>query len=298
MANMIWPEGLAIIYPYGPIPLWEAAGAVGLLIVLSVAAIRLRRTHPYVLAGWLWYLCSLLPVIGLAQVGYQARADRYTYIPFVGLFVIAAWSIPALLLKQRAATRVALAVVALAVIVASSLATRIELGYYRDSVTLWSRAVAVTKDNWVAYDNLGIAFGKKGMFDEAERRLRIAVSLQSQNASVHADLGSALGFQGKTEEAVAHFSRSLELNPGSVRVRHNLAVALTTLGRHAAAIDVLKEALRISPTDATANFDMGQLLRARGNVKDAAVHLEAALKTQPNFPEARRALDELRRRGR
>jgi len=297
IAMMIWPSGLALVYPYHPVPPWKFAAALVALAIAGIVAVRLSAKYPYLIVGWGWFLLSLAPVIGVVQVGVQSMADRYTYIPFIGLFVIVVWGAHDMLLRWKSIPISAISVGGLGLVAVAALAAHQQVGFYKDSFTLWTRTLQVTTDNWNAHDNLGMVLAGAGRLEEAIREFRVGLKIKPDDAAAHANLGTALGNAGKTQEAISEFSVSLRLNPNDARVRQNMAVALDIVGNPKDAIHELDEALRIDPDDATIHFDLGLLFRKLGDPANAIRHFESALKLRPNFPDARRALDEMRQKG-
>jgi protein O-mannosyl-transferase len=249
----LWPVYLAIFYPHPAalLPFWQIAGSITLLAGLTWAAWRARRNHPYALAGWLWYLGTLVPVIGIVQVGEQAVADRYTYIPLIGVFVLAGWGAPAALsaigrggLEPRT-QRGILCAAGLGILLVLGICTRQQAGVWRDSRTVFEHAIRATGDNPLAQTNLGIALGKDGRLDEAVAHLREAVRLQPGDSVAELNLGTALAGLGRREEAAAHFSRSVELDPGSALAHANLGRTLAALGRPGEAVTHLERAVAL-----------------------------------------------------
>jgi tetratricopeptide (TPR) repeat protein len=204
LVQLVWPAGLAIFYPY-PVtfPAWRTIGAAGVLIAISVLVWR-ARDRRYLATGWAWYLGTLVPVIGLVQVGEQAHADRYTYIPLIGVRLMIVWGVEEL---TRRWPRGAVAALAGAACCAYAVATWLEIGYWRNSETLMRRAIAVTPDNYVAHDNLGEALRRKRHTEEAIAHFREAVRIRPTSIEGHTNLGEALIATGRIEEACRIFAR-------------------------------------------------------------------------------------------
>ena len=197
ISKMLWPARLAVLYPYAQsLPGWWVAGAFLGLMGISVAVIRAGPRHPYLPVGWLWYLGTMVPVIGLIQVGNQATADRYTYVPLIGLFIVVAWGVPDLLVRWPR-RRIGLPIAAGLVILACAIAARGQLRYWEDSTTLWTRALAVTTENNIAHNNLAVS----------------------------------LADQGKLDEAIAHYSEALRIKPDYTKAQDNLDLALVRRGK-------------------------------------------------------------------
>jgi tetratricopeptide (TPR) repeat protein len=248
MLKTLWPQNLSVIYFHpGSVPAWQAAGAAAVLTGMSAAVLRLRRAAPYLAVGWLWYLVTLVPVIGFVQVGVQAMADRYTYLPVIGLFIMAAWGIPDLM-KAVPGRAVILAVLAGAAVLASAALTWRQAGYWRDGVTLFQHAVRVTANNYVAYYELGNAYAAKAAGDPAARE------------KSHIYLGYALAARGDHDKAIEHYRAALRSNPNNAQVRTNLGRVLENKGDLDGAIREYREALRLNGRDLLARRNLDEAL--------------------------------------
>ena len=251
--QMFWPVNLAVFYPHpeSRLPPWEIALALAVLISITSAAVILRRKAPYFITGWFWYLGMLVPVIGLVQVGWQGHADRYTYLPQIGLYIAGSWALADLSVSWRH-RRMVLSAAALFVIGALSWSAWMQTSYWRDSETLFTHALAVTKNNDVAENNLGIIFLQKGQLDEAISRLQAAIDLRPENGPAHDNLAKALLQKGRLEEAMVHYRKFLEIEPHNVEARNILGTALIQQGHVKEAIQQWQEALAIEPANGNA----------------------------------------------
>ena len=251
--QMFWPVNLAVFYPHpeSRLPPWEIALALAVLISITSAAVILRRKAPYFITGWFWYLGMLVPVIGLVQVGWQGHADRYTYLPQIGLYIAGSWALADLSVSWRH-RRMVLSAAALFVIGALSWSAWMQTSYWRDSETLFTHALAVTKDNDVAENNLGIIFLQKGQLDEAISRLQAAIDLRPENGPAHDNLAKAFLQKGRLEEAMVHYRKFLEIEPHNVEARNILGTALIQQGHVKEAIQQWQEALAIEPANGNA----------------------------------------------
>jgi hypothetical protein len=220
LGKTIWPTRLAAFYPHpgASLAAWEVAGSALVLAGLTLWTIRVRRSRPYLLFGWAWYLVTLAPVAGIVQVGWQARADRYTYIPLIGIFLGVVWFV-----SDRFADRPALlSSAASAALVMLGIGAFVQAGYWRDSETLFTHALAVTDNNAVAHNNLGTALLRRGLPSQAEEHFAEAVRIDPSFADAHSNLGVALGRQGGIDEAILEFRRALDLDPDQPDARRNL----------------------------------------------------------------------------
>jgi tetratricopeptide (TPR) repeat protein len=287
LEQAVWPVGLAVYYPYpAASPAWIVLLGMALLALVSVLAILARRGRPYVAVGWFWYLVTLLPVSGLIQMGGQSHADRYTYVPLVGVFLLAAWGAADLARRWRHG-RPALALAAIAIIGALIPATRRQVSYWKDSETLFRHALAVTRDNDLAQNNLGAALLGKGRLDEAIDHLREAVRLAPARTEARINLGIALSRQGKLDEAAAQLQAALSLAPNTALGHSGLGDVLSAHGNPDAAIGHYREAIRLAPGDATAHHNLAVALTLQGSTNEALGELREAIKLAPELGAAR-----------
>jgi tetratricopeptide (TPR) repeat protein len=251
--QMLWPVNLAVFYPHpeNRLPLWEIVSCLLLLICITAAAIALRKQRPYFVTGWLWYLGMLVPVIGLVQVGWQGRADRYTYLPQVGLYIAAVWGVADLTALYRH-QRSILSSAAVLVIGALSLCAWVQTSYWRNSEKLFRHALAVTVNNDVAENNLGIVFLGQGKLDEAISLLQAAVDLRPDNSPAHENLAKALLQKGQVTDALIHYRKLLELQPDNIEVHNIVGTVLTQQGRVGEGVEEWQKVLAIQPDNGNA----------------------------------------------
>jgi Tfp pilus assembly protein PilF len=293
MTKAFWPSGLAAFYPYpASLPAWHVVGAVGLLAGLTLIAWTLRR-HGYVLTGWLWYLGTLVPVIGLVQAGEQARADRFTYVPLIGLLLVVAWGVPDLLARWPR-RRLVLPLATALVIAACMIVARAQVGYWQNEGTVWARALAVTSGNDLAHNNTGMLLMIEGRLDEASAHFSEAIRFKPDNAVAHSNLGLVLARGGRTNDALAHYEEALRIDPEQADAHFNLGLALAKLGRGDEALVHLQAAVRSRPDRGQFRRVLGSTLAERGQLADAIAQYQAALRIDPEDERSRRALEELR----
>src|SRR5438874_1706841 len=251
--QMLWPVDLAVFYPHpeNRLPLWEIISCFLVLICITVTAIAVRKQRPYLLTGWLWYLGMLVPVIGLVQVGWQGRADRYTYLPQIGLYIAATWAVAdwtALYRHQRTI----LSTAAIIVIAALSARAWVQTSYWRDNETLFRHALAVTVNNDVAENNLGIVFLVQGKVDEAISLLQSAVDLRPDNSPAHENLAKALLQKGRVADALIHYRKLLELQPDNMEVHNIVGTVLVQQGRVQEGVEEWQKVLSVEPDNGNA----------------------------------------------
>jgi tetratricopeptide (TPR) repeat protein len=249
LGKMLWPSSLAVFYPHpGTGVSWPLAAAS--LVVLAIASLlffRQRRQRPYLLVGWFWYLGMLVPVIGIAQIGIQAYADRYTYLPLIGPFLMIAWLAGDVLPILPGYGRRALTLAAGAIVSVLAVTAAIQAGHWRDSVALFRHAVIVVPDNWFAYRSLGLALSDEGRPEEAMAVYREALRLRPRDARSHNDLGVELARQGRHQEAIEHYREAIHLWPGFAEVHNNLGNALAMTGQRNEAIEEYNKAIVLRP---------------------------------------------------
>ena len=276
LRDFVWPANLAVFYPYVERPVWQMIFAALAIVAVTVYAIRMIRQRPWIAAGWFWYLGTLIPVIGLIQVGSQSRADRYTYIPLIGISIIVAWGASELFESRHWNWRV-LAAVATGVCVAWAIVTWIDVQYWRNSVTLFTHALAVTDENYVAYNNLGVAMREEGNVQDAESDFQHVVAIRPDDAEAQDNLGEALTGEARIGEAVLHLRESVRLLPEFAKAHVDLGTALLRVGNADDAESELRLAAQLRPEDAAAQYSLGGVLMSEGQEQEAMTHLQEAL---------------------
>lgn len=286
MGKTIWPRRLAVLYPHADmLPVWQAALAGLLLVCISILVIRAARRFPYLAVGWLWYLGTLVPVIGVVQVGAQSMADRYTYIPLIGLFIIIAWGVADLAARWRFRELVLAMSVGL-VLLAFGIFTWLQVRHWHNSVALFKHTLNVTANNYVAHNNLGLVLARGGSLKEAISHYYQALEINPNYAYTHNNLGIALAEQGRADAAISHYSVALRIKPDYAEVHNNLGVELALQGSLKEAIDHFSEALRLKPDCAKAHNNLGFALAERGRLDEAISHYSKALHINPDYSEA------------
>lgn len=226
IAKTFWPHDLAILYPFpSSIPLWQVISSMLFLILVSAITIRAVRQYPFLAVGWFWFLITLVPVIGLVQVGSQAIADRYTYIPLTGLFIMAAWGVPALAKHLHYRQRI-LALIAGMVVLALATTTWHQLGYWQDNISLFRHTLQITSGNHFIHYNLAIALKANGDLDEAITEYQKALTIKPNYVDAHINLGIAFAIKGDLDAAIKAFQKALTISPYNVNAYNNLKIAL------------------------------------------------------------------------
>jgi tetratricopeptide (TPR) repeat protein len=257
LGMMIWPNGLAPYYPHpgDTLPLWQVLGSAALLAGITALAIVYARRLPYLLVGWFWYLGTLVPVIGLVQVGEQALADRYTYLPLIGVFLAAAWGLGDLVARWQP-SRELVTLGAIAALAGWFVCSWMQVRTWHDSRALWEHALRVTPDNPIARNNLALAvLEERGNPAEAEAHLRAALRMKPGYGRAYINLGTALDKQGKIKEAIVAYRQALAIQPDLAVTRYNLGIALAIDGQTDEAIEQLREAVRLGHGDAQAKLE-------------------------------------------
>jgi tetratricopeptide (TPR) repeat protein len=287
LGQMFWPSGLAVLYPFtaGGVGVSEVVLSLVLLAGISTGVFILRRRRPYFLTGWLWYLIMLAPVIGIVQVGAQARADRYTYLPQIGLYLLLIWAAADLCAGWRH-RRVVLGGGSTIILMALIFCARAQTAYWRNSESLWTHTLACTSDNFIGHNNLGIALLKTGNVDEAMVHYQMALEINPDFAEAHNNLGNFLFQKGSVDEAMVHYQKALEINPDYAEAHYNLGYALLKMGNVDEAIAHLQKALQINPDYAEAHNNLGYALIQKGSVDEATAHFQKALQINPDYADA------------
>ena len=301
LGKLFWPTDLAVYYPRpGQWPMGKVLLAAGLILGLSVLVWVRRRRQPYALMGWLWFLGTLVPVIGLVQAGGQAMADRYTYLPSLGLLVLAVWGACELMqgkseirnpkggpagLISGFGLRISYVAGGAAIVLCMAL-THQQLGHWKDSEALFRQALEVTENNCLAHNNLGAALAKKGQIDEAIRQLQEALRLQPHFAPACNNLANALLLKGQIDEAIGQYQEAIRLNPDHAEAYYNLGTALLLKGQTDEAIRQFQEVLRLKPDHAEAHYNLGNVLGSKGQTDEAIRQFQEAIRLKPDHPLA------------
>ncbi len=290
LGKTFWPAGLALPYPHpGQWPMILVVCATALVMGLCIAAVWLGRRRPYFFVGWYWFLGTLIPVIGVIQWGSQAMADRFTYVPLIGIFIILAWGAGEVLGRWQR-LKVVMVSAAMLVLAVCGVRTRDQLHYWQNSETLFRHAIAVTKNNYVAYDCLAMALETSGRTEEATDNYRRALQINPTFDEAHFKLAVVLAGRRKFDEAIAQYREALRINPRSTDAHLNLGSAFLWLGRLSEAQDEFTKALKINPQLAMGYYNLANVFDLEGRPDEAVRNYQEALRLKPDYAEARNNL--------
>lgn len=286
LGKTIWPVHLAVPYPLpDAYPVGSVLLPIAAILLVSILVLFYRRKFPFLGVGWIWFLGMLVPVIGLIQVGTQAMADRYTYLPAIGLFLMFVWGGSEWLVKLHA-PRFVVVLMVTAVIVACSARTRNQLSYWQNTETLFRHSLEVTTNNAVAYENLANNLADQGRYAEAVDDFQSALEINPHNGSVHNDLGTTLMMRGKLNEAEFHFRQAVQWNHADANAWMNLGVASALRGDYTNAVTYYEQSLTLAPGKPEAHNNLAYALAKLNRLDEARTHYETALQIWPDYPQA------------
>ena len=292
LGKTFWPVDLAVFYPYQHAYAdWQILGSFFILLGISIAVIYFVKKAPFLLVGWFWYLGTLVPVIGLVQVGKQAMADRYTYLPAIGIVMMVAWSVAYFFPAPRKKIKMILMSTAVAVLVALSFLTWLQCGYWKNSISLFSHALQATKNNYLAHDSLGVALDAEGKHNEAIFQYQEAIKINPDYDNAYYNLANAFKDQGDIGGAEKYFRETIRINPNYVDAQNNLGIILEMYyKKYDEAIYHYRQALKIQPDKFGVHYNMGIALLQKGEPEEAVKHFRAAIYLKPDFEAARQRL--------
>jgi hypothetical protein len=286
LGKMLWPVDLSVFYPHpGLQPFWKVAGSILLLGGVTAFVFRKARSSPYLVVGWLWYVISLLPVMGIVQVGSHAMADRYTYIPLIGTFIMISWGLDSAAQRWHQAQKV-IFVLGCGMILGSFVLSSMQLEYWRDYRTLFEQANRVTERNHMACNNLGVVSFREGKVDEAIRHLTKAVEIKNDYRDAWLNLGIAYLSRQRYEAAAICFRNAVWIDPLTLKNRVILAVTLKYAGQAEASAEELLKVIDRDPGHVEAHGYLGAIRLEQGRLADAEAHLSEALRLHPGSAEA------------
>lgn len=289
LGKTFWPENLTIYYPYPHWPLVSVILAIILVVGLCLGVLKFVRRFPFAVTGWGWFLGMMIPVIGLVQVGNQSMADRYAYMPSIGLFIVFVWGADEIFTRWRL-SRTTVGITAAAIMSILAWRTTGQLRYWQDSESLFRHAIAVTEPNGDLQNSLGEALLSKGQVTEAIGHFQSALEMEPDFAEADSNLGRALVQEGQTDAAMIYFQKALEIDPGLFEANNNLAVILAHKGQLDEAIAHYKKALESEPDDAKIHHNLANALLGKNRVEEAIAHYQRALEINPALTETHRNL--------
>ena len=279
--NLFWPSGLTVMYPYRDvIHPWHATAAGALLVVVTIAVVLQCRRRRYLLVGWLWFLGTLVPVIGLVSHGFQAMADHYTYLPHIGLLIALSWGLADLFAWWRAGPRL-VGVAAAGALGILFVCSWIHLPHYADSQAMFNRALAVTQNNWLMHTNLGWSLYREGAYDDAATQFKRALEIRPGTSKAQVGMGAVLYRQEKVGEAIEYFTGAVEDDPTDADALNNLGLALTRIGKYTEAEKYFSLAVEFDPRHVKAHTNWGDALREQSRFADAAVRYARVIQLKP-----------------
>ena len=287
IGKMVWPQNLAVFYPFdiGNFTYLQITLCAILLLVISIFVIGFGRKQKYLLVGWFWFIGTLIPVIGLVQVGAQALANRYTYISYIGLFIMIAWGLPELLSKwpQR---KIALGLSMVIVLTILGICAHQQVSYWNNGTSLFTHAIKVTQDNYFAHYGLGISYKNLGCHQDAIESYKQAIKIRPDYDEAYNDIGISYFILGRYQDAIEAYKQAIRINPDLAKAYNNLGNAYTNLGRYQDAIEAYKPAIRINPDLAEAHYNLGTAYFILGRYQDAIETSKQAIRIKPDWAEA------------
>lgn len=289
---MLWPNPLRVFYFHERNNIMVSSAVLSAIVLFLVTAVcwHFREKRPYCLFGWLWFLGTLVPVIGVVQVGDQAMAERYTYVPYIGVFIAVVWLVGDAVVKSPK-FRVASQLLAVTVIVACAVRTEAQVKVWKDMVTLFSHVLEIDPRGAVPNTSLGVAYARLGRYADAQEYLKRALDYSPNDYEAHNNLGTNLGEQGLTQEALKEFRLSLAIKPDQAAAHSKIGRILAETHQLSAAIEEYNQALRFDPANAYAHNDLGVVLFQLGDYEKAAEQFSDAVRIDPAYADARRNLD-------
>jgi len=288
LGKLFWPKDLAVLYPHpGHWPVSEVVLALGFLTGVSVWFFVVRARYPFLLMGWLWFCGTLVPVLGLVQVGFQSMADRYAYIPSIGVFIIVIWGANEWTRVQTCQRAIIAATIAMAIILCIGLTCQ-QLACWQDGETLFRQTIKVTENNYLAYNNLGTALCEANLIEEGTQAFQEAIRLKPDYAEGHNNLGFSYSRMGRADEAIPQFKEAIRLRPQYTEASFNLATAFSIKGQYDEAIRQFQAVLQLEPSYAKLaafHSNLGAALSKNGQVEAAIREFHEAVRLEPDNPE-------------
>jgi tetratricopeptide (TPR) repeat protein len=286
IVKTLWPLHLSVFYPHpGNLSAWQIIGATLLIAVAIFLSIHRLKKYPYIIVGLLWFFITLFPVIGIIQVGDQAMADRYTYIPLIGIFIILAWGGPDLL-KKWTNKRIVPAILAISILLLLTMQSFLQTTHWKNSITLFENSIKVTENNWLAHNNLGIALFSKGKFDKAIYHYKKALNIRPDTVCAIKNLGVAMFDKGNLNAAFQYFNKAIVINPEDFDAYYRIGRIMERQGKFDEAIRYFSEVIRINPGYAPAYNEIGIIFAQKGKLQKSREFFLKAIQIEPDCKEA------------
>ncbi|RZB35316.1 MAG: hypothetical protein SRB1_01084 [Desulfobacteraceae bacterium Eth-SRB1] len=291
IVKTLWPLHLSVFYPHpgNNLPAWQIIGATLLIAAAIFLSIHTFKKYPYIIVGLFWFFITLFPVIGIIQVGDQAMADRYTYIPLIGIFIIFAWG-GSDIIKKWTDKKIIPAIIAAAVILLLTMQSFLQTTHWKNSITLFENSIKVTENNWLAHNNLGIALFSEGKFDKAIYHYKKALNIRPDTVCAIKNLGIAMFDKGNLKVAFQYFNKALVINPEDWDAHYKLGAILEKQGKFNEAIRHFTEVIRINASYAPAYNEIGIILAQKGKLQKSNDFFSKAIQLEPDYKEARNNL--------
>ncbi|MBW1847872.1 MAG: tetratricopeptide repeat protein [Deltaproteobacteria bacterium] len=292
LGKTFYPIRLTVFYPYEyQLQEWQIIISFLILISITIFAIHFAKRSPYLITGWLWYVGTLVPVIGIVKFGGAfSMADRYTYIPLIGIFIIIVWGAHDILVQINF-RKVFISVLTCLFLLILMFTSWVQVSYWKNSITLFSHALHITNNNFLAHKNLGTAYINQGRLDLAFPHFQKAIKISPDNPTAHLNIGTSYLFYGEFKKAEKHYRKALDLNPNYPKARMNLDKALSAQKNNDLAISIVKTAIQLNKNDPIPHYNLANIYKVKGGLDKAAFHYRRALALKPDYVEAERGLE-------
>ncbi len=290
--KLFFPTDLSVFYPFHPIPVWQVVLVLFILISATIMACKYFKKYPYLIVGWFWYLGTLIPVIGFIQVGRQSMADRYAYVPFIGLFIILAWTVPQIFAKLRY-SKIYASILAIGFIVILMISSYSRVSIWQNTRTLFEDALKINSTNYFAYNVLGVEEANLGRNGKALSYYYVSLKMNPQYEQAYNNAGNAFLKLGKHQDAYNCYQKAISINSKLAIAYHNIGVLFAINNKADEAVINFEKALKITPDDINTHMSMGNLLLSKGNLEDAMLHFEKVINLNPRNTESRKRLGQI-----
>ena len=292
IGHFFWPINLALFYPYNPVPLWRVLVYSAIVFIISIFAVKTIKKAPFIFMGWFWYLGTLIPVIGLVQVGGQAMADRYTYIPSIGFFIILVWGLYDILNRIENKNRL-FSFSAIVILIVLCGQTFIQVSYWRDNIVLYTHASKITKNNYKAHSLLAWEYFKRGDIDQALENCLLSIQMAPRYTTAYINLANIYEKKGDFESAITSLKNAISIEPDNIVALGNLGIAYQRQGKLKNAVSCFDKAIKTNKKDDRSHYLMANVLVRLERTEDAVYHYKEALKINAKYEPALYELGEI-----